>query len=330
MVRQGANSGPLVISASGLAEPELATLAGAIEFVSGQGINCRFIGNDNLQGHLVVVDVDSARGQASLMRLRQGQVKMLMARRPPGGEDVVAITKPLDRDELGALLARVCFRLQLQLEKSVTPDDPPEPAMKPAKAGDSLFQTLLDAKHRKVSVVVSQAGLPVLYVDGVNDVVKSALDAQALRQLLAVSPRDVSVGMGGDDVLPAHWTQWQVMPLDHALWSAGLQWRSGTLLPGLDMSKPLKLKAWPNFTRTDFSPEHLKLSALLAARALTPYQLSNNAGVDAQEVMCFVNAAYAVGLLYVETQPVTMTVASRSRDGKRQGLLVRLARRLGL
>ena len=329
MARQGAGAVPLVISASGLGQAELEILTEAVNFVGEQGISCRFIGNNSLQGHLVVVDIDTDQGLTALSQLRQGQVKMLVARQPRFGKNIVSITKPLDRDELGMLLARVCFRLQLQLEKSVRQREEAEPGDARAETGETLFQPLLDARQKKLDFVVGQHDQPVLIVEGAHDVVRTTLDAHALRDLMGAPSRELSISMDGEGALMGQSEAWKVIPMDHILWSAGLQWHSGTLLPGLQMEQCFKLKAWPNFTRTDFSPEHLKLSALLASRPMSPSQIVAIAGVEIEQVICFINAAYAVGLLYVDTQSAPAAVDHPVRDAKRQGLLTRLARHLG-
>ncbi|HHH48777.1 MAG TPA: hypothetical protein ENK51_07820 [Gammaproteobacteria bacterium] len=120
-----------------------------------------------------------------------------------------------------------------------------------------------------------------------------------------------------------------ISTLDSLLWQAGVEHSGGHLLDGHDMAQPVRLKAWPNFTRNGFRQSHFKLAAIMARQPISLKELRKEAGVARDEVVSFYNAAYAVGLIDRSVGAADAGQLNSKPRTRRKGLLGMLARKLG-
>ena len=94
----------------------------------------------------------------------------------------------------------------------------------------------------------------------------------------------------------------------------------------------MKLKAWPNFTRQGFKPEHFKIAAIMARQSTSLESLCETLNLAEENVIGFINGCYVVDLLEIgKASDLTETPASIERKSMHtySGLFKRIAARLG-
>jgi hypothetical protein len=82
--------------------------------------------------------------------------------------------------------------------------------------------------------------------------------------------------------------------LEWIYWLAG---SNGELRPELSVSKPYRLRKWPDFSRLPHYRADVRMASLLKAEALTVGELATRADVRLETACNFVNAVSALGLL---------------------------------
>jgi hypothetical protein len=92
-----------------------------------------------------------------------------------------------------------------------------------------------------------------------------------------------------------------VLKLDWIYWLTGT---NGELRPELNVSKPYRLRQWPDFSRLPHYRSDVRMASLLKAEALTVGQLAERAGVRLETACNFVNGCAALGLLAGARPPV--------------------------
>lgn len=85
-----------------------------------------------------------------------------------------------------------------------------------------------------------------------------------------------------------------LLKLDWIYWITGT---NGDLRPELHVSKPYRLRQWPDFSRLPHYRSDVRMASLLKAEALTVAQLAERAGVRLETAGNFVNGCAALGLL---------------------------------
>ncbi len=101
------NQLPLIISSVGLSKRDQRALELAIEFAQELDAPCRYAGVDSTLGHLVVVDVDSDAGRSALSRLKEDQLKLLLASERITGKNIVSLIKPVKFQLLKPLIIKM-------------------------------------------------------------------------------------------------------------------------------------------------------------------------------------------------------------------------------
>ncbi len=322
----------LHISSPGLADQDLVALRTAVKLLSQAGQSFSLEEKYKNSAHLLVLDEESDGGRAVLKNSRAGQVKLLLSSQPQTGKNVVAIQKPVDINTLKNLLSKLFVVMQAQLLKATQSlhADKPVSDQSSGTPTENMFDLLLDIKANRRTMEIKSESLPTLLVDGENrsvatsgsmdDVIKTV---QTPANLLRVKKLDGETTLSGTQQL-------NISSLDTILWVAAIECSKGKLLPGHTIDKPVKLKAWPNFSRTSFRPDHLKLAAMLARNPLTLAELSQFSQVPYDDVVDFYNAAYSVDLIEFQENLEQMRKPEQKQDSKRLGLLSKIAKRLAL
>ncbi len=312
----------LYLAVAGLSDQDRLALTTAIKLLAHDGKPFELLEAQPRRAHLLVLDADHREGREALAAARPGQVKLLLAAEARIGRNLIAVRKPVDIGRFRDLLGRLYEKMAAQLSHR---DAPARPA---TATPVDVFRTLLDARNQRRRLVLEVAGTGSAWIDGEAGSVTSTLDTAALHRLLtrpagAFTVREPAPG----EQAPAG--DIQVTSLSTLLWDAALACSGGRLLPGHDTETPVRLKAWPNFTRHAFHPDHLKLAAALARAPHTLAGLAAVTGVPLATAIDFHNAAFAVGLLE-RAGDDTPAVPPPAPPSPRRGLLARIARRLSL
>jgi len=330
---------PLYIHAPALGPDELTALRTALEQLADDSVSFELTDDRPDRAHLLVVDEEHPDGQRILHDSRPGQVKLVFAPRPRAERNLVAVAKPVAASTLKALLDRLFAKMSTQLPApAAEPPTRTSTPTAPASEHDpgtqrSLFDVLLQAKQECSVLRIRRRGEPDVFVDGLNRSLASAGPLDRVRALF-----DTPGASWETDVLAAKdfavlSSGLNIATLYNTLWSAGVHCSQGHLLPGHRTDSPIRLRAWPNFTRGEFRPDHLKLAAVLAREAMTLDTAVERTGVAREEAINFYNAAYAVDLVEMQTDPgggAARTPRPTRAGVERRGLLARIAQRLSL
>ncbi len=162
----------------------------------------------------------------------------------------------------------------------------------------TVFHALLDAKALSKTYKITFEHWPPVYINGIGGVVLTCANEHRFTAILASALENVT--LEDFSLLDEPTTEEQSMhsiSLDLALWRAGILWDKNILLAELDLDKKLKLKDWKGFSKKNTFPEHITLLSTLAVMNYSPIELQKITQIKMTEVICFVNAGYAVGFL---------------------------------
>ena len=281
---------------------------------------------------MLVIDIETDAGKEHFSKTNETQLTLLFGAQNTSNANTIALSKPVRVSSLRDLLAKVCQRLQ-------TPCSPPEPQpLRPNKKNftpanqnpASLFEVLYQAKLHKTLLKVQASNAATLYVNGRNGTVAiSEKDKLALDEVLTNPVEAMRVSSLELNDMERCVNDAVVSALDACLWKVGVNCSGMEIIAGHSMDKPVKLKAWPSFTRHDFKPVFFRIAATLAKQAVSLNKLKEILQVPQEELVNFYNAAYAVGL--IDTNPGAGDNVERSPRpiARPKSVIGRLAERLG-
>lgn len=117
--------------------------------------------------------------------------------------------------------------------------------------------------------------------------------------------------------------------MDSFLWKLAVWTSKGRYPIALDITKPVFLKHWPNFTRLIVTPHALRIAALLIAGPRTLPDIAETLKIKPQYVFAFISAAYALGLIkQAKRQADEIIQPPVVKNIERQGLLTRIISKL--
>lgn len=331
----------LVISSHGLLEDEQEALGKALEFLGTSGLNYQLHSGNVQKAHLVVLNDETDSGKSALLRARAGQVKLVFSSTPRSGKNMILVRRPVNITLLQNILSRVFGKMQDQLQQtlsdpSVEPGEEPgaEPRVEPASQDETLFTTLIYAKEKQKLLCLTLPDLTKLYINGQSKTFMSESDINHLKKFAPTPLSEIKLSNIDEAHFSAETRKKPIYALHRLLWTSGIYGSEGRLLSGHTMDRPVKLRAWPNFTRNDFLPQHLKMAAIIARRPTTLEQLVKQTGIARSDIINFYNAAYAVDLIEIsdssEINDKTENMQTPALSQARQGLLSKLASRLRL
>ncbi len=353
----------LQISPLALNDVDRKVLGVAVNFLTEEGILCSLLPKDVPHGHLLVINHDSDDGQEFLSQALDGQVKLLLTSEPVKGKNIVCLERPIRVAELADVLTHICLRIKVRLaSKKLSPDSekksaasktkakpavkkkvktkektkekakektatPPPP--EPADGEPNLFLQLLQAKQQKYALAVHGPDETIVLIGGHNSSV-AARSSESIQHILQTPTRNIfseKIEISEFEELSKFLT---LSALDNLLWLAGVEFSHGQLLPGHSMDHPVKLKAWPNFTRNGFRRSQFKLAASMASQSISLTALADSTGVPQEEVIDFYNAAFAVGLISRDAEQDNGKQKTKRAASQKRGLIGMIARKLGL
>jgi len=297
------------------------------------GIPCGLLADGDASGHLVIVDMDSPQGRAAFTALAAGQVKLLLGGPPASGRNIVSLAKPVNVNALRDMLGRICRRMRDQLEASVHDLPAPADTGSSAAATPDLLTLLGNARREGAILALAIDGKDLLLVNGALRVF-AAMVEDAETRLFAAKPETLVSRPLEARTFEALTQQRTLGALDNLLWECALHVEPDRLPPGIGEETPVRLKAWPNFTRQGFRNDYFRIAAALARQPASCAQLVEITGLDRRSVVGFISACDAVELLVAlppaGADPEKVTPLHKAASPERRGLLARLAQRLGL
>lgn len=329
----------LTISSPGLKQQDQIVLQSAISQLTQAGRPFQLLNHNVGSAQLLVLDDDSEGGRTLLQRSRSGQVKLVLSSNPKMGKNIIGIKKPLDLSKLIVLLTRVFEKMQIQLagrrqRQPIEVADAQSGANHSAEAGSqhaleqTLFGVLLDAKTEELVLRVSAPKCAEILIDGINRSIATKAPRDSLHALLKKSRDQLWIEQLLSRDFETHSNGLNITPLYSTLWTAAIECSQGQILPGHDPGTPVKLRAWPNFTRSDFRAEHLKLAAVLARQATPLNQLQALTQVPYGDIVNFYNAAVAVDIIDVNPAENTPAPVEKTVTQQMKNLFNRIAQRL--
>lgn len=320
----------LRISSSGLGTRDRIVLHTVIRVLARDGFMLEMITGDVHRAHLLVVDEDGVEGRTALEQRRSGQVILLFSSNAKSGKNLVALQKPVEIDTLRDLLKGLFRKMQAQLLcGTTTPGFAPGQSVPEADWPErTLFQILLDAKENKKVIRIRCDSRPDIFVDGLNQSLATTATMETIREVIRMPISQLLVEDLETSSFAVHGNGMTISTLHNVLWVAAIECSRGRLLPGHSPDIPVKLRAWPNFTRNDFKLEHLRLAAVLSRRAVPLRKLAEITQVAYEDIVDFYNAAYAADLVETCKTEQPEAAVSRKTVPQWQGLFGKIARRL--
>lgn len=323
----------LLISPHGLNTDEQSALTQVLERLAMDGMQFRLQPDNVQQAHLVILDDETEIGKSALLRARTGQVKLVFSSRNRSGKNLISIQKPINLASLKDLLVRIFQKMYSQLAQ--------EPTLATAsilgtqdimQSGSNLFAVMLDAKEGQQLLRIEAPDFPEIYINGNSKSFATLIENNDLRKIFSVPFEQLTITPIDEQDFNKHTNDMLLAAMYRLLWISGIYGSNGQLIAGHDANRPVKLRAWPNFTRNDFLPQHLKLAALLARQPTTITELVKTTGINQTDVVSFYNAAYAVDLIeFAENTADRIKEPSpQPQNIKRQSILSKLAARLKL
>jgi hypothetical protein len=118
--------------------------------------------------------------------------------------------------------------------------------------------------------------------------------------------------------------------MDAFLWKVACWASKGRYPVSIDISHPVYLKSWPNFTRLLITPHALRISALLIRGPRTLGNVAEVLDIKPQYVFVFISAACALGLTGQARREADVLVAQtlEIKSNKNKGFLSRIMSKL--
>jgi len=118
--------------------------------------------------------------------------------------------------------------------------------------------------------------------------------------------------------------------MDAFLWKVACWASKGRYPIAIDVTQPVYLKSWPNFTRLLITPHALRISALLIRGPRTLANVAEVLNIKPQYVFVFISAAYALGLTGQARRESDALIAQSTeiKANKNKGFLSRIMSKL--
>lgn len=111
-----------------------------------------------------------------------------------------------------------------------------------------------------------------------------------------------------------------LLRLDQLLWRGGMLSSAGRLPVGVDPTRTVYLKHWPNFTRLERTPSAVRMAALWATRGASIVETAKLVNLPQRQVIAFYNGMLALDLVTEDGSHIRRA----QRKNQNRGLLTRL------
>lgn len=325
----------LHISTLGLGETEIKVLQVAVVMLKDDDIACELNEDSKTSSEIIVIDMDNESSKKTYPTLRESQVKIILsAENNFSGKNIVSMRKPVRVTALKDVLLKICQQINIYLTRQKTTtqnsNNSTNASLLSGTKSKNFFQHMYTARHEGMCLKIGCPEKNAIYVHGKNRTIYSAGDHNTITEYFTVDQGSITASTVQESELISATANLSPHALDAELWQAGVVCSHGQLLPGHRTDTPVKLKAWPNFSRQGFKPDFFKIAAIMAKRPISIDNISKAAQIQLDVVIDFYNAAFAVDLIEVETNQNLPTKQERQLSNDRKTLLGKLAQRLKL
>jgi hypothetical protein len=322
----------ITISVAGLNSTDYSVLKVALGLLEkNRQIKAQILEMGNMNGNIVIADFDTQAGKEFFNHPNSTRkTALLLTEETINDPYHLVLKKPVRVQTLKDVLADLVNQVKpvaktqpLMPQEKVAESTTSVPTASPAT---NLFFILFKMLQEKQIVQIFCPPYSPLFVDGVNGIIASSLSREGLRKLFvsqSIPLKNMKLLSADFEVLAKGQL---IMPLNHILWGAALYGSHGQLLPEHSAEVQVKLKAWPNFSRLEFEPVHMKLASMMTSQVLTLKQLQEKSQLPWETVVGFYNAAYAIGLVIIN--PTNSATVAVKKAPIKSGLLAKLANRL--
>jgi len=289
-------------------------------------------------GNIVLVDMDTPEGQLfyESFDYARNRLLLLLSQENVNDQRNYALKKPIRVQTLKDMLQELCLDLQPKPLQLSTKPEVSEGALSPLSSTPQtdpeklLFFILVKARaEREVAQIFCPPHSPI-YVNALEDIVATSASRDVLRRIIQDTAGHIkSTRISASDFEVLAKGQ-RILPLSHVLWSAALFGSQKHLMDKHSADSLVQLKAWPNFSRLEFEPMHMKLASMMASQPSTLQQIQERTQLPWEFIVGFFNATCAAGL--INSSPVELPQKTRNvqKPVVKAGLLAKIAQRLKL
>jgi hypothetical protein len=332
----------LSISPVALSKTDASVLKVSLGILKDMNALFEVLSEDDISGSVVLLDADSDAGKGLYAELsgKRGQMLIVLTEQTLNDTRNLVLKKPLRVQTLKDVLFDLHQQLSAPAAAGLSLNKAPPPAVSaapvssaPFAADQNLFFTLLKIQRAQQRAQIFYPPFSPLYADGKDGIVATSASRATLRKMVS-QPCDklktLNLSDADFDILARGQL---IMHFSHVLWSAALFGSQAQLIDDLSVDQPLRLKAWPNFSRLDFDQPHMALSSLMASQPMTIQQIQAKTKLDVSIIIGFVNASAVTDILDAsapKAAPVAPPPAAAPHNDAKRGLFAKIAKRLNI
>lgn len=321
----------LSISCVELNTIDYSVLKVATGLLEKMSVQVDLLAQGDTSGNILVVDVDNEPGKQFYQQFNPSRAHTLLLLSSDALNDNrhLILRKPMRVQTLKDVLYDIHLesapkkKAEAKLENSTAPSAP----TKSFDPQNVLFFLLLKAMEEKQVLQIFCHPYSPLFVHAEQSIVATSSSREVLRKIThsLTDIKSTKISAADFEILAKGQL---IMPLKNLLWSAALYGSQGQLIPLHSLDVPVRLKAWPNLSRLDFDPEHMKLASLMAAQAMSLKQLAERTKLPLATVVGFYNAVTIMGLVLIN--PNKTNTQHAPVEPEKMGLFSKIAQRLKL
>jgi hypothetical protein len=326
----------LAISCVQFSDTDYSVLKVAVNLLIKNKTSVKLLDKGDMKGDIIAVDIDAPEGKNFYSQFDYANkcTLLLVSSDMVHDQRNLVLRKPLRVQTLKDIIFEMISDMAPKLATARTVDETlreiEEPREEPRFAPTvdmkkTLFYSLLHARNTRQTMQIYTPPHPALYIDPMQGIIATSASREVLRKITHGRAAVVSKALTQADFDILARGQ-QIIPLSHILWAAGLYGSAGQLLEGHSLETPVQLIAWPNFSRLEFEPEHMRLTPLMTLRPTSLKDIKEKTGFSWDVIINFYNAAWATNLISIK--PVTNKVVKAAKEPQKQSLFNKIAHRL--
>jgi len=322
----------MTISSLGLTDIDQQVLQVASKILAEE--NCRFMLSNNCDAsvNIVIIDHDHLQSHDFLTQVNNEQITILYTNEDIKRKNLVALQKPVRVNTLKDVLLKAYLHLRAQQQYTnkarTSEENAAGNSMTSTANTENLFHLLLKTKQNRECLRINYPEQITLLINAVDRAAATNMDSANLHKLFDYPLENCDNHNISPETFNQQDPSFKLHTLDNLLWLAALHLSSGELLPGHCTDTPVRLKAWPNFTRQGFKPVYFKLATMLARKSMSLCELAEQTKTSITDVINFYNAAFAIDLIETNNAVSNMPKRKTMKNTNKSTLLDMLAKRL--